>query len=153
MARLPSERYLVQQIDGQVVLFEDFTEREITRFDPGSVLASGHALEEIAVSELADEDRCFACFWAGYFGFYAGRIPAELTSPSHHIGLVDGGAHVVLFEADGNNPARELVRFDPSDANAAARAQKAIYDSGLRDADKRLAHFMSGYYYAEASGA
>lgn len=35
MARLPSGRYLMQQTGGKAVLFEDYTEREIVRCDPG----------------------------------------------------------------------------------------------------------------------
>lgn len=47
----------------------------------------------------------------------------------------------------------DIVKFDPSDANAAAQAQKVIYDSNLSDEDKCFAHFWSGYFYAHAKGA
>lgn len=47
----------------------------------------------------------------------------------------------------------EIVRFDPSDANAAAQAQHTIYLSEqLNDEQKCFAHFWSGYFYAHATG-
>lgn len=67
MSRLPSERFLIQQIGGQVVLFEDVTEREIVRFDPSNGNAAAQAQKTIYDSELSDEDKCFAHFWSGYF--------------------------------------------------------------------------------------
>jgi hypothetical protein len=71
MARLPSYRYLIQQIDGQVVLFEDGSEREIVRFDPADRGATARAQAVIHFSaELSDEDKSFAHFWAGYFYAY-----------------------------------------------------------------------------------
>lgn len=73
MARLPSEQYLMQQIGSQVTLFEDFTEREIARFDPADGNAAADALDVIRDSELSGEDKCYACFWAGYFHAYANR--------------------------------------------------------------------------------
>jgi len=71
MAQLPGERFLIQQIDGQVVLFERYTEREIVRFDPGEPNAAAKAQKVIYDSELTDEERCFAHFWSGYFHAYA----------------------------------------------------------------------------------
>lgn len=46
----------------------------------------------------------------------------------------------------------EIVRFDPSDASAAAQAQATIHDSDLSDEQKSFAHFWSGYFYAHATG-
>jgi hypothetical protein len=72
MARLPSERYLIQQIDADlVILFEDGTEREIVRFDPSDNNATALAQKDIHFSELGDEDKCFAHFWSGYFHAHA----------------------------------------------------------------------------------
>ena len=71
MAKLPSERYLIQQIDGEVVLFEIGTEREIVRFDPSSGNSSSVAQKAIHDSELGDEDKRFAHFWSGYFYAHA----------------------------------------------------------------------------------
>lgn len=71
MARLPSERYLIQQIDGQVILFEDYTEKEIVRFDPSDGDAAAKAQKTIYDSELGAEDKCFAHFWSGYFHAHA----------------------------------------------------------------------------------
>lgn len=46
----------------------------------------------------------------------------------------------------------EFLRFDASDADAAAKAQAAIHqDSRLTDEQKCFAHFWSGYFYAHAS--
>lgn len=45
-----------------------------------------------------------------------------------------------------------IVRFDPSDANATAQAQKVIHDSSqLTDEEKCFAHFWSGYFHAYAN--
>lgn len=72
MARLPSGTFLIQQIGGQVVLFEDGTEREIVRFDPLDADASAKAQKAIHGSQdLTEEDRAFAHFWSGYFYAYA----------------------------------------------------------------------------------
>jgi hypothetical protein len=68
MARLPSEKYLIQQVGSdKVILFEDGTEREIVRFDPRDPSAAAQAQAAIHASELGDEDKCFAHFWSGYF--------------------------------------------------------------------------------------
>lgn len=72
MARLPSERYLIQQIGTDVVLFEDHTEREIVRFDPSDADAAAVAQQAIHDEPgMSDEDKCFAHFWSGYFYAYA----------------------------------------------------------------------------------
>jgi RecB family endonuclease NucS len=72
MARLPSERYVIQQIDGSVVLFEDGTEREIVRFDPDDKNATAQAQGVIHYNEeMSDEDKTFAHFWSGYFHAHA----------------------------------------------------------------------------------
>jgi hypothetical protein len=71
MARLPSERYVMQQIEDDVVLFEDYTEREIVRFNPSNQDATAKAQKVIHDSELSDEDKTFAHFWSGYFYAYS----------------------------------------------------------------------------------
>ena len=71
MARLPSEQYLIQQIDGEVVLFEDGTEREIGRFDPSDQNATARFQKVIHDSVLSDEDKVFSHFWSGYFYAHA----------------------------------------------------------------------------------
>jgi hypothetical protein len=73
MARLPSEEYLIQQIDGQVILFHSFTEEEVIRFDPSDGAATAKAQKVIYDSPLSDEDKCFAHFWSGYFHAHAVR--------------------------------------------------------------------------------
>jgi hypothetical protein len=67
MARLPSERYLVQLIGDDVIVYEDGSEREIARFPVGDKNAVARAQKDIHDSELSDEDKCFAHFWCGYF--------------------------------------------------------------------------------------
>jgi hypothetical protein len=58
------------------------------------------------------------------------------------------GEQVILFH---RYTEEEIVRFDPSDANAAAQAQKVINDSErLTVEQKCFAHFWSGYFYAHA---
>jgi hypothetical protein len=72
---------------------------------------------------------------------------ALLPSEEWYIQQIDG--EVVLFRAFTEE---EIVRFDPSDANAAAIAQKTIHDSDQLGAeDKTFAHFWSGYFYARAT--
>jgi hypothetical protein len=59
------------------------------------------------------------------------------------------GGEVILFH---RYTEEEIVRFDPSDANASAQAQKVIYDTDLlNDEQKSMAHFWSGYFYAHAT--
>lgn len=143
MARLPSERYVIQQSGGIVELTEDFTERRIVRFIPASGHSVADALEEIRDSELGDEDKCFAYFWAGYFHAHSDRDPelgCELFITETSDGMVD-----VSWAG------HEIVRFSPADANAAAQAQKAIYDSpDLTTEQKSRTHFWSGFFYAHA---
>lgn len=68
MARLPSMRFIMQEVDGMVVLFEEGTEEEIVKFDPTNANASALAQKDIYDSDkLSDEDKCFAHFWSGYF--------------------------------------------------------------------------------------
>lgn len=60
------------------------------------------------------------------------------------------GGEVILFE---RYTEEEIVRFDASDADAAAKAQKVIYDDPrLTDEAKTFAHFWSGYFYGCARG-
>lgn len=77
MARLPSEEWLIQQIENQVVLFHEETEEEIVRFDPADANATAKAQSVIHDSpRLSEEDRCFAHFWSGYFYGCAGSLIA-----------------------------------------------------------------------------
>lgn len=71
MARLPSEMYAIQQIDGKVVLFREGSEEEIVRFDPSNPSAAARAQKVIYDSNLSEEDKCFAHFWSGYFYAHA----------------------------------------------------------------------------------
>lgn len=71
MAQLPSENYLVQLIDDDIVLFERYTERELVRFSAQSGDAVARGQKQIYdLKELSDEDKCFAHFWSGYFWAY-----------------------------------------------------------------------------------
>lgn len=72
MAQLPPDgEWLIQQIDGQVILFQRYTEEEIVRFDPSDGNAAARAQSVIYSSDLTDEQKCFAHFWSGYFYAYA----------------------------------------------------------------------------------
>jgi hypothetical protein len=71
VAILPSEGYIINQIDGIVILWESGSEREIVRFDPSDANATAQAQKVIWDSNLGDEDRCFAHFWSGYFYAHA----------------------------------------------------------------------------------
>jgi hypothetical protein len=84
MAQLPGERFLIQQIGSQVVLFDRHAEAlaelgidvpdsgEIVRFDPASRDATAKAQKVINdAPELSDEEKAFAHFWSGYFYAHA----------------------------------------------------------------------------------
>lgn len=74
MAQLPPDgTWLIQQINGRVVLFHRHTEDEIVRFDPADANAAARAQDTIHRDvRLTDEQRCFTHFWSGYFYAYAG---------------------------------------------------------------------------------
>lgn len=60
------------------------------------------------------------------------------------------GGRVVLFH---RYTEEELVSFNPSDINAAARAQREIHElAQLNPEQKAFAHFWAGYFYACAKG-
>lgn len=69
MAQLPPDgEWLIQQIGGQVILFQQYTEEEIVRFNPTDRDAVATAQKVINDDpRLSDEERCFAHFWSGYF--------------------------------------------------------------------------------------
>jgi len=71
MARLPSEKYLIQQVEGEVVLFHANTNTEIGRFNPHDGPATAQFQKVIYDSNLSDEDKSFAHFWCGYFFAHA----------------------------------------------------------------------------------
>jgi predicted polyphosphate/ATP-dependent NAD kinase len=71
---------------------------------------------------------------------------AQLPNMRHVIQQIDG--MVVLFEIGTE---KEIVRFDPSNADLAAKAQRAIhYCPELDEESKTFAHVWSGYFYAHA---
>lgn len=62
------ENWLIQQIGGEVILFQRYTEEEIVRFDPASANAAAVAQRVIYDDDrLTAEEKCFAHFWSGYF--------------------------------------------------------------------------------------
>ena len=69
MAQLPPDgEWLIQQIGGEVVLFNRFTEQEIVRFNPADVHEVQTALEDAFLEDvLTLEQKCFVAFWSGYF--------------------------------------------------------------------------------------
>lgn len=78
MAQLPDGIHLIQQIDGEVVLFDSFMEEEILRVDPSDADAMARAQKTIYDSALSDEAKCFAHFWCGYFYAHATGISVDL---------------------------------------------------------------------------
>ena len=74
MARLPDDGWLIQQIDGEVVLFHEGTGDEIVRFDPRNADATARAQATIHQSGLTDEGKSFAHFWSGYFYAHTNTI-------------------------------------------------------------------------------
>ena len=72
MAGLPPDgEWLIQQIGEEVVLFHRYTEEEIVRFVSTDGDAAMRAMQTIYLSELTDEQKCFAYFWSGYFYAHA----------------------------------------------------------------------------------
>ena len=71
---------------------------------------------------------------------------AQLPSGDYLIQQI--GGRVILFQ---RYTEKELVSFDPTDANGVALAQHAIYEAELSPEDKCFAHFWSGYFYAHAT--
>lgn len=56
---------------------------------------------------------------------------------------------VVLFN---ENTDQELLRFNPTDSDATAKAQKEIHGlSNLTEEQKSFAHFWSGYFYGRSA--
>lgn len=69
MAGLPPDgRILIQQNDGVVSIFDQYTEEVLITFDPydrnSTAIAQGLIWRH---EKLTDEQKCFACFWSGYF--------------------------------------------------------------------------------------
>src|SRR4026207_736629 len=73
MAQLPPDgQWLVQQVGGEVSLFERYTEDEIARWKASDMNEIGSSLEVIAHNErLTEEQKSLATFWAGYFYAHA----------------------------------------------------------------------------------
>ncbi len=68
MAQLPGGEWLIQQLDGEVILFHRYTEEEIVRFDPSNADEAAKVQLTIHQSDkLNPEEKCFAHFWSGYF--------------------------------------------------------------------------------------
>lgn len=69
MAQLPPDgEILVQQIGGEVVMFDRYTEAEYVRFNPVDPQEFGPAMKTVwDHPTLTEEQKCFAVFWFGYF--------------------------------------------------------------------------------------
>jgi hypothetical protein len=76
MAQLPPDgEWVIQQIDGTVVLYRPGPEDEIVRFDPADANAAAIAQGVIHADERLDaEQKSFAHFWCGYFYAHAGGV-------------------------------------------------------------------------------
>lgn len=75
MARLcPGSTWLIQQIGGEVILFHEYTEEEVVRFDPSNGNETAQKQKYIHDHpRLTEEEKCFAHFWSGYFYAHAAR--------------------------------------------------------------------------------
>lgn len=72
---------------------------------------------------------------------------AQLPPDGDWLVQQDGGV-VRIFH---RHTEEELLRFDPSNIKASARAQTVIHGLTQLDAEqKAFAHFWSGYFYAHA---
>jgi hypothetical protein len=73
MAQLPPDgAFLIQQIDGAVVLFHQYTQEELLRFNPGDANEAAQAQKRIHdLPQLTAEQKCFAHFWSGYLYAHA----------------------------------------------------------------------------------
>lgn len=68
MSGLPGGQFSIQQIDGMVVLYNQYNEEVIVRFDPKDANAAAQAQGDIyACPLLDDEQKSLAHFWSGYF--------------------------------------------------------------------------------------
>lgn len=81
MAQLPPDGdWLIQQIDGEVVLFHRYLEDEpeVVRFNPSDMDEVARAQYAIYRDRrLTAEQKCFGHFWSGYFYAYADADPGE----------------------------------------------------------------------------
>jgi hypothetical protein len=79
MAQLPPDgEYLIQQNDGLVTLFNQYTQEELVKFDPADANATAQAQGTIhRLKQLNPEQKCFAHFWSGYFHAHAGSAWSE----------------------------------------------------------------------------
>jgi hypothetical protein len=114
MARLPSERYLMQRIGGTVVLFEEGTEREIAKFDPSDRASVEQARQAIRRSDLDVADKEDAHFWCGYFHAQSAASAAPACRPRYvNLGVTDDQV------ADG----KDFGRYDfPNLGNAGRKS-------------------------------
>jgi hypothetical protein len=73
MAKLsPDGRYLIQQNDGQVAIFDQYTDEVLLTFNPYDKNATAIAQKQIYdLEQLDDEQKVFAHFWSGYFYAHA----------------------------------------------------------------------------------
>lgn len=72
MAQLPSEVWLIQQVDGIVHLSHRYTEEVLVSFNVRNADEVAKAQKAIYnLIELSPEDKCFAHFWSGYFYAHA----------------------------------------------------------------------------------
>lgn len=73
MAQLPPDgTWLIQQIDGEVVLHHRHTGEEIARWAADDQNEIGPGLAEVTSdARLTEEQKSIAAFWAGYFYAHA----------------------------------------------------------------------------------
>lgn len=148
MAQLPPDgTWLMQEVGGTVILFHRYTEEEIIRLDPGDPASVETAFRAIAATDQLDEEaKCFAYFWAGYFGGYAFYPPP----PEGGRVSYDKGKGQVVVTLGGDPP---VHAYDAGDRDLTAQAQAVIaFSATVPDADKPMAHFWCGYFWATVGG-
>jgi hypothetical protein len=93
MAQLPPDgEYLIQQIDGMVILFNQYTEEELVKFDPADANATAQAQGHIyGLEQLNPEQKCFAHFWSGYFHAHTSSLSQPISFiPGKRVRSIDG---------------------------------------------------------------
>jgi hypothetical protein len=154
MARLPGDRYLIQCIGDNVVLFEDYTERTLAKALASDEHSVECAIGSILESELTDEQKSFAYFWFGYFHGYATGFAGDdsVAVGKNAIAIVGAKTGVGADIAVYNTPScKKVVRANGCDANAVAVAQHAIHLSDIPADEKPFVHFWFGYFYGDVN--
>jgi hypothetical protein len=127
VARLPGENYLIQQIGGVVVLYHEYTEEEVVRYDPSDANETARAQLTIYSSDaLTAEQKCFAHFWSGYFYAHSDGMPDTWLAsiPISIVPMLPGEGHA--------NDVGKFARVDTTHFHVhdQTRAEDKTFESG-----------------------